>query len=421
MKKRDILKPAVSCLLSVSISSETDISGARMTSGNNIFEYFREWMQRSYMGVEVWQFLVSFLFILLGFMLKKISDHVFENKIIPVSRKTRVDIDNLFIEALSKPFGVMILLCGISGALAILPLPTKPDVNGFVFEVMKISFALDFLWLLFRLVVMGVRYLVRIAERMDSKLDEQPLPLINRAAKVTIWIVSFVWILQLLGYNISILLTGLGIGGFTVALALRDTLANFFGSIFIFLDRPFTVGDLVKIKDVEGIVENVDFRSTRIRTCTATLVSIPNKTVANATIDNLSRLPRRRVSQTIGVTYSTDVSRMESAVREIRSIIEQDEGIDKERITVRFSEFAKSSLNIMVVYFTIGVAFNEHFLIRERINLAIMRKLKELGVSIASPARFIYIENAGNIQNPKVETVRKNDRSRKAGGENLPF
>ena len=206
-----------------------------------------------------------------------------------------------------------------------------------------------------------------------------------------------------------------------MALALQDTLSNFFGSVFIFLDRPFVVGDLVKIGDVEGTVEDVGFRSTRIRTYPATLVSIPNKTIANAAIDNLSKRPKRRVMQTIGVTYDTTAAQMELAVAAIKAIIEKDDGVDKDVIAVKFSEFGDSSLDIMVIYFTMDVSFEEHFATRERINLAIMRKLEEHGLSTAFPTRSVYIENRASkaVNTPVTEKNRKPKKENKE--ENLPF
>jgi len=400
----------------------TVVKDGRMTLRLDIPRHLPVWMQKEIIGVEVWQFIAAFLFILLGMVLKKISDEIFEKKLIPIFKRTRVDIDNLFLEALSKPFGMLILLGGIAIAFAILPLPTQPDIDGFIFETFKILFAFDFLWFLFRIVDIGVKYLTRLAERTESKLDEQLVPMISRAIKATIGAISFLWIIQLLGYNISSLLAGLGIGGLAVALGLQDTIANFFGSVFIFLDRPFIVGDIVKIADVEGTFEDVGFRSTRIRTFPATLVSIPNKTVSNAVIDNLSRRPKRRVFHTIGVTYETNAAQMELAVAGIKDIIEKDEGVDKDVIIVKFSEFGDSSLDIMVLYYTLDVSFAEHFKTKERINLAIMKKLEELGLSIAFPTRSIYIENhhknGGNVS----ESEKKLRKARKENKEDpLPF
>jgi len=381
-----------------------------------------QWMQKEFMGISMWQFISAFFFILLGLVLKKISDYIFEKRIIPLFKKTRIEFDDLFFEALSKPLGFLILLGGIAGAAAILPLPTEPDINGFIFGTLKILAAFDFLWFLFRLVDIAAKYLERLAEHTESKLDEQLVPLVNRALKVTIGAITFLWIIQLLGYNISSLLAGLGIGGLAVALALQDTLSNFFGSVFIFLDRPFMVGDWIKIGDVEGIVEDIGFRSTRIRTWFATLVAIPNKTVANATanatIDNWSKMPKRRVSQVIGVTYRTTAEQMQKAVDSIRDIVANDPAVDKDFIVVRFTEFGDSSLNILVYYFTKATAFAEHLEAKERINLAIMRKLQEQKLSIAFPTMSIYMEN----QDKKADNLLKSEKKiKKSDEDNLPF
>jgi MscS family membrane protein len=250
----------------------------------------------------------------------------------------------------------------------------------------------DVLWFLFRLVDVGSQYLVRLAGKTDSKLDDQLIPVIRKALKATVGVIGFVWVVQLLGYSVSSLIAGLGIGGLAVALALQDTLANFFGSVFIFLDRPFTVGDWIRVDDVEGIVEDIGFRSTRIRTWPATLVAIPNKNMANATVDNWSKMPKRRVMQTVGVTYETTADQMEQAVEGIRDIVENDEGVDKEFIVVRFTDFGDSSLNILVYYFTTAIPFADHTETKQRINLAIMRLLRGMGLSIAFPTRTLYFE-----------------------------
>lgn len=377
------------------------------------------WVSKKIMGVELWQILFAILFILLGFVIKKISDFIFEKKIIPFFRKTRIEVDNILLEALSKPLGFLILLAGIYAALAVLPLPTSPDINGFVVNACKVATAIIILWFLFRLVDAGTKSLVRIASRTESKLDEQMVPFISRAVKIVMTIITLLWILQLSGYNISSLLAGLGIGGLAVALALQETLANFFGSVAVFADRPFKIGDLVKIGDIMGTVEEIGFRSTRIRTLEATLVSIPNKTVANSIIDNMSMREKRRVLQTIGVTYETTADQMEKATSEIKQIISNDPDVDPEFIVVNFSDFGDSSLDITVIYFVKGIDYKEYLATKERINLAIMRKLEELGLSIAFPTRSIYIESIPDKTNNSTKTEKKQKKIKE--GEDLPF
>ena len=377
-------------------SAELDLSG-----------YFPAWAQAAVLGVAVWRFVTSFVFILIGLVLRKISDYVFSRRIIPLLKKTPFEFDNLFAAAVSKPLGYLFLLGGLSAAFAVLPLPA--EARGFVYGGLRVLLAADVVWFLFRVVDVAVYHMAKLAGRTESQLDDQLVPLMRKALKVTIGVICFVWVVQLLGYSVSSLLAGLGIGGLAVALALQDTLSNFFGSIFIFLDRPFAVGDWIKVNDVEGIVEEVGFRSTRVRTWPATLVSVPNKTMANATIDNWSKMPKRRVLQTVGVTYETSAEQMEQAVAAIREMVTSDPDVDKEFIVVRFTEFGASSLDIMVLYFTKSTTLAEHAATKERINLAVMRKVDEIGLSIAFPTQTVYFE--GEIAKAMAGRAGKSERS----------
>ena len=376
----------------------------------DLSSHFPAWAQQEVLGIAVWQFIAAFVFVLLGLVLKKISDFVFTEKIIPLLEKTPFEFDHLIATAASKPFGCLLLIGGVAGAFAVLPLPEKPDLPKFVFGALKLAVVADVVWFLFRVVDVGVHYLTKLAERTESKLDDQLVPAIRKALKVTIGLIAFVSVVELLGGSVTSLLAGLGIGGLAIALALQDTLANFFGSILIFLDRPFGLGDWIKVGDVEGTVEEIGFRSTRVRTWPATLVTIPNKTVADATVDNWSKMPKRRVKQTVGVTYETTPDQMEQAVKAIREIVENDDGVDKGFIVVRFTDFADSSLNILVYYFTKTVGLADHLATKERINLAIMRKIDELGLSIAFPTQTVYFEG----------DVAEKFAGRSGSGENRP-
>lgn len=351
------------------------------------------WTEYEFLGITIAQYIVAFVMVLLGFVVKKVSDYILLHKLLARFKKTRFEFDHLLTEAVAKPLGYLFGLAGVAGACHFLLLGDEfAELRLVVFAILKILLVADIIWFLFRGVDVMVHYLSKLAGQTESKLDDQLVPLIRKALKVTIALVCSMWVVQLLGYSISSLLAGLGIGGLAVALALQDTLSNFFGSVCIFLDRPFRLGDWVKIGDAEGIVEEIGFRSTRIRTFPKTVVSIPNKTVANATIDNCSKMPKRRVMQTVGVTYETTADQMEEALAAIRAIVENDDGVDKEFIVVRFTEFADSSLDILAYYFTTGVTFAEHVEVKERINLAIMRALEALGLSIAFPTQTVYLD-----------------------------
>jgi len=366
--------------------------GPRWDLSGTLKGWFGDWVVYEVAGAAVWQFVVAFLFILAGLAARKIIDFVMAEKVVPLFRRTPFQFDHLIAEAASKPLACLGLVGGLAGAVCVLRLPVEPDVRSVVYGALKVLVAADVLWFLFRMVDVLVLYLARMAARTQSKLDDHLVPLLRKALKITLAVIVAVWVVQLLGYSVGSLLAGLGIGGLAVALALQDTLANFFGSVFIFLDRPFSVGDMVKIGDTEGVVEQIGFRSTRIRTWPATLVAIPNKQVAESKIDNWSKMPKRRVNQTVGVTYETTADQMEQAVAAIRGILERDEGVDPEFIVVRFEDFGSSSLDIRVIYFTKPIAYADHLAVRERVNLAVMRALERLGLAIAFPTRTVYFE-----------------------------
>ena len=214
--------------------------------------------------------------------------------------------------------------------------------------------------------------------------------------------------MQNLGYSVSSLLAGLGIGGLAVALAAQETLGNFFGSVSLVADRPFKVGDWIQVGDkVDGDVEAIGMRSTKVRTWSKSLMSIPNKVLANEMIENWSRMPKRRVKQYIGVTYSTPADTMHDLVEDIKLLLRDDEGVQQDFILVNFTDFGDSSLQILVYYFTTTTAWLKHMDIRQRINIKIMKAVEARGASMAFPTRSLHFE--GEIAERIADGIGKRD------------
>jgi MscS family membrane protein len=351
-----------------------------------IQEHVPSWARREFLGVAVWQAIAAVAFLAVGYLVKKVSDVLTRRARARFEANAEQRFEMVLAASAGRPLGYLILLAGVAGALWVLPLPEQPtDVKFLAFAVVKILLVADVLWFLFRAIDAGVAALARLSERGQSRFGDQLVPMLRKLLKAVIAIVCVLWVVQLLGYSVTSLLAGLGIGGLAVALALQDTLANFFGSVFIFADRPFKVGDQVKIGDVEGVVEEIGFRSTRIRTWPTSLVSIPNRTVAGAAVENLSRMKRRRVMQTLGLPYKTGPDELERAVAAVRETVAGDSGVDPEDVVVRFSDFGATGLQVLVIYYTRAVAYGEHLAAKERVNLAVMRRLRELGLSIGPP------------------------------------
>jgi MscS family membrane protein len=209
---------------------------------------------------------------------------------------------------------------------------------------------------------------------------------------VAIWVLAIVFILQNSGVAVSSVLAGLGLGGLAFALAAKDTVENFFGSLVLLTDRPFALGDWVVIDEVEGIVEEVGFRSTRVRTFYNSVVSVPNGKLAVSKIDNYGRRTRRRVKTTLGLTYGTPRVRMEEFVQRIRALLEADPQVWKGTIEVVLAGFGPSSLDVLVYFFLAVPDWHAELEHRGRLYLEFMRIAEEVGVSFAFPSTSVYVE-----------------------------
>ena len=219
------------------------------------------------------------------------------------------------------------------------------------------------------------------------------MPLIKKSLGVVFAVLAAITIAQRMGIDVKAFIAGLGIGGLAFALAAQDTLSNFFGSLVVAVDRPFRVGEFVRIGSAEGTVEDIGLRSTKLRTGARTQVVIPNKMVANEIVTNLSRMPQRRVDQTIGLTYHTTPVQMQALLEDIRGLLRADPEVHQQLIAVNFTGYSESSLDIGIVYFAANPDWQKHLDLRERGNLRIMRAVAARGLSFAFPTQTLHVED----------------------------
>ena len=231
------------------------------------------------------------------------------------------------------------------------------------------------------------------AESTEGTFDDQLVPVVKTLAKLLVFIVGLLAIIQNLGGEVGSVLAGLGIGGAAIALASKDTIANLFGSIVIFVDRPFQVGDWVEIGAQEGTVEAVGLRVTRIRTFANSLITVPNSALTTTAINNWSRMRKRRIKLTIGVTYSATPDQLEEGVKQIRAVLEGDERISQDFMLVNFTNFGASSLDIFIYAFTTTTRWDEYMAVRQELLLEFMRRFQDIGLSFAFPSQSLYIES----------------------------
>lgn len=351
--------------------------------------------QETLFGIEVWRYVTAGGILLLALLLKRVFAHLFSKVAFPFAEKTETIYDDLFLAAIKKPLELLFVIGGLFIGIQVLQLPAEPvNARHFAYALLKLLITFDVAWAAYNLVSLVEIYLSQWVSNTESDLDDHLLPFVRKFLRVSVVVVAVLLVIQNLGFSIAGLLASLGIGGLAVALAAKDTIANIFGSFMIIVDRPFRIGDVIRYGDIEGKVEEVGFRSTKIRTPDKTLVSVPNSVVTNVAVNNLSMITQRRVRVTLGLTYDTTPQQLRSAVERIRTLLTEHPGVDGDGLLVHFTDFGASSLDIMVQYYTVTTVLGEHLALREELHLRTMDILEELGLSFAFPSRTVYLHGA---------------------------
>jgi MscS family membrane protein len=308
-----------------------------------------------------------------------------------LAARTRWEYDDRMVAALEKPVSSAILIAGIYFSASALPF--DPEWQALATTLFRAFSVFVMFWALFAVVDVFVDMLSRLSDSTGSDSFRGFGSLIKKTLRAFIVIVGVVMVIDNLGYNIGGILATVGIGGAAFAFAAKDTIANLYGSIALALDRPFRVGDWIQVGDVvDGDVEEIGLRSTKVRTWPKTVISIPNAVLANEMINNFSRMPKRRVKQVVGVTYETSPETMEAIVEDIRRLLREDDGVQQDFILVNWTDFGSSSLDILVYYFTVTTKWLEYMDVRQRINVKIAKTVAAHGSSVAFPTRTLYFE-----------------------------
>ena len=250
-------------------------------------------------------------------------------------------------------------------------------------------------WFIYRMVDVIEYYLHKLTSKTETLLDDQLVPLVRKTLRVFVVIVAVLFIAQnIFQWDVGALIAGLGIGGLALALAAKDTLANVFGSVTIFGDRPFQMGDRVRIRGHDGVVEEVGFRSTRIRLLNGHLVVIPNATVANEPIENVSRRPFIRHDMTVTVTYDTAPDSLQRAVEIIREMLASRARAFPPDMPgrVHFTEFGATSLNIAASYWFTPPLWEDYLDFAHDFNMELLRRYNDEGIEFAFPTQTLYIK-----------------------------
>jgi len=318
---------------------------------------------------------------------------IFSRYLLPIMLRTisgnGTNIDNKIFIAYEKPIRALLFTLGVYLALRYFPLSQAQDI--FLSQCFRSIIIIILAW--GANVMAGTDSILSDEFKEKLKLDSILIPFFSKIVKFIIWAMAIVLVAHEWNYDVNGFIAGLGLGGLAFALAAKDALANIFGGIVIIMEKPFSIGDWVQIPDVEGIVEGISFRSTRLRTFDQALVIVPNSTLANQAITNYSRMGKRRIRFLLGIEYSTPREKIEKCVVEIRKMLNEHPDIHPQTILVNFETFNESSLDIMLYFFTNTTDWAEYLTTKENVNFRIMDILERENVSVAFPSRTIYIEN----------------------------
>ncbi|RKL68846.1 mechanosensitive ion channel protein [Salipaludibacillus neizhouensis] len=333
---------------------------------------------------------IFFLFLLFR---KLFTTYIFK-LILAFSKKAPTDILTSGLLAFERPLRSFFVAIGLFTAFYYLPTPETFDVT--IYRIFRTLIIGHIAWGIYNISASSSTIFTRVGTRLDIKFDQIVLPFLSKLIRFAVIAMAISIIADVWDFNVDGFVAGLGLGGLAFALAAQESLGNFFGGVIIITEKPFTLGDWISTPTVEGIVEDINFRSTSIRTFADTIIVIPNSTLANEAIQNWSSMRKRQVSFDLGIKYSTPRNKVKRCTERIDNLLKVRDDIDQETIIVRFNEFNDSSLDIMIYFFTKTTAWLEHMEVKENINLEIMAILEDEGVSVAFPSRSIYMESENN-------------------------
>lgn len=348
------------------------------------------WTRNSIGPIEAWQIVGLLLILSIGVILRKIVVHFIRTWVGRTLGRLHVPwIDKAFTR-IDRPIGGLAMAGVFYVMFPWLQFSVRTSQAARIATQVLAVFSA--VWLGYRLIDVLCDWLASKAAETDTKLDDQLVPMLRRVLKVFAVVVGGIFILQNLNVNVGSLLAGLGLGGLAFALAAQDSIANIFGSLVIFIDKPFQIGDWVVIGGVEGVVEEVGWRTTRVRTFYDSLVTVPNAQMTKASIDNYGRRRYRRYKTTIGLTYDTPPEKVQAFCEGVRAIIAGLPGMRKDYYLVEFRDFGDSALEIFLYCFMDVPDWSAELRTRTHLNLEIMRLAAELGVSFAFPTRTVHVE-----------------------------
>lgn len=345
------------------------------------------WIQENLKITVVLDIIIAICIYLLFRILRKSLAYI-TIKIFKPKSKNKKEIRN---NSFYKPLSAFYLILGIY--LAILFLKTPLNMNEWIIEATKKIYRISIIILvangLANSLTTNNKLVNKLKDRINPEVEDTMFRFVLKAVRFVIYIIAGFLAITELGYNLNGLAAGLGIGSVVITLAAQDTAKNLFGGLIIFLDKPFVVGDWIEIQEYEGTVEDITFRSTRVRTFENSIVNIPNSVIANDSIINWSRMEKRRNKVNLCLELDTHLEKVEKVQKRIKEMLMKHDDVIDESIIVRFDNITDNGMNLLVCSYTNSISYASFLEEKEKINFKIMQILKEENVELAYDTKTI--------------------------------
>lgn len=298
--------------------------------------------------------------------------------------------------AFYNPLRVFFIILGFYVSILFLqtPLNLSKEIINVVTKIFKIVSTLVFAKGIAESFTPKSSLVRKMKDRTNKDVEDSMFDFMLKIIRAIIYIIAGFIVITELGFNLNGLVAGLGIGGVIVTLAAQDTAKNLFGGLVIFLDKPFVVGDWIEMPPFEGTVEDITFRSTRIRTFENSLVNIPNSIISNSSIINWSKMEKRRYKTNLCIQIDTPLEKLERFKLRIQEMLQEKEGILDDSIIVKFDTIADNGINILICSYTDSVDYTSYITERENINYKIMRILREENIELVYDTKTVYVKNS---------------------------
>ncbi len=342
-----------------------------------------------FLGVKYWKWTGLLLLIFVGVLLDFLVRAILRGVVHTAARKRGRTVDAKTVARAVRPFGMLFGAGVVVVGLHMLGLPELGMTILLVAARVIVTFAA--ILAAYRVTDLFASIVESKASLTKTRIDDLLIPLVRKTVKIFIAAIGVVWLADALSIDVLPLITGLGIGGLAVAFAAKDTIENFFGSVSVILDRPFDVGDWIVVGDVEGTVEELGFRSTRIRTFYNSLVTVPNASLVRANVDNYGRRKYRRLRTHLSIAYNTPPDTIEAFCEGIRELIRQHPYTRKDYYQVWLHQMGAASLDVLLYVFHEVPDWQTELRERQRLLLDIMRLAERMGIEFAFPTQTLYL------------------------------